>query len=73
MRVIPPSSPLARHPVFPRSRGSAMWVGRCVAELPTPAFVVDEAVARRNAERMLQRCRALGLRLRPHMKTHKTL
>ncbi|XP_019385331.1 PREDICTED: uncharacterized protein LOC109306434 [Crocodylus porosus] len=55
------------------SRGSAMWVGRRVAELPTPAFVVDEAVARRNAERMLQRCGALGLRLRPHMKTHKTL
>ena len=30
-------------------------------------------IAQRNARRMLQRARALGCVLRPHVKTHKTL
>lgn len=50
-----------------------MWLGARLDALPTPALAVDRAVARRNAERMQERCRALGLRLRPHVKTHKTL
>uniref|UniRef100_A0A8C3BBC9 D-serine dehydratase n=1 Tax=Cairina moschata TaxID=8855 RepID=A0A8C3BBC9_CAIMO len=50
-----------------------MWLGARLDTLPTPALAIDRAVARRNAERMQERCRALGLRLRPHVKTHKTL
>ncbi|XP_007434211.1 uncharacterized protein LOC103056254 [Python bivittatus] len=50
-----------------------MWEGRRVEELPTPAFTVDLDVAKRNAQRMRERCQALGVALRPHMKTHKTL
>nr|XP_047909779.1 D-threo-3-hydroxyaspartate dehydratase-like [Anser cygnoides] len=50
-----------------------MWLGARLDALPTPALAVDRATARRNAERMQERCRALGLRLRPHVKTHKTL
>ncbi|XP_025945508.1 uncharacterized protein LOC112977401 [Apteryx rowi] len=56
----------------PQQQGST-WLGRRLEELPTPALAVAEATARRNAERMLERCRALGVRLRPHVKTHKTL
>jgi D-serine deaminase-like pyridoxal phosphate-dependent protein len=40
-------------------------------ELPTPAPLVDLARLRRNAEAMLDRARAWGVRLRPHVKTHK--
>ncbi|XP_026543475.1 uncharacterized protein LOC113425518 [Notechis scutatus] len=50
-----------------------MWEGRRLEELPTPAFTVDLGVATRNAQRMRERCQALGVALRPHMKTHKTL
>ncbi|XP_062998701.1 D-serine dehydratase-like [Elgaria multicarinata webbii] len=50
-----------------------MWAGRRVEELQSPAFTVDIDVAKRNAQRMRERCRALGVTLRPHMKTHKTL
>lgn len=50
-----------------------MWEGCPVVELPTPAFTVDLDVASRNAQRMQERCQALGVALRPHMKTHKTL
>ncbi|XP_068790142.1 D-serine dehydratase-like isoform X2 [Struthio camelus] len=59
-------------PGAPQVSGT-MWLGRRLEELPTPALAVSEATARRNAERMRERCRALGVRLRPHVKTHKTL
>lgn len=44
-----------------------------LASLRTPCYVVDVAVARANAERMLAKATALGTVLRPHMKTHKTI
>lgn len=39
--------------------------------LPTPALLLDAARLRRNAARVGDRVRALGARLRPHVKTHK--
>lgn len=42
-------------------------------DLQTPAALVDEAVARRNCERMLARARDWDVELRPHVKTHKTV
>ena len=41
-------------------------------DLPTPALVVDAAIARRNIKRMADYAAAHGLRLRPHTKTHKS-
>lgn len=42
-------------------------------ELSTPAAIVDLDVAERNCARMRERMAALGVRLRPHVKTHKTV
>jgi len=42
-------------------------------ELPTPALVVDLDRLERNIEHMAERARQLGVRLRPHVKTHKCL
>lgn len=42
-------------------------------ELTTPFFVVDRAIARRNAERMREKAARGGVVLRPHVKTHKTV
>lgn len=39
--------------------------------LPTPSLLLDVARVRHNAARMTERARALGVRLRPHVKTHK--
>ncbi|XP_077160555.1 D-serine dehydratase-like isoform X2 [Paroedura picta] len=50
-----------------------MQVGQRVEDLPTPAFTVDLDVVKKNAQEMVQRFRALGVNMRPHMKTHKTL
>jgi D-serine deaminase-like pyridoxal phosphate-dependent protein len=46
---------------------------RCENDLPTPSLVIDAAVVERNLARMAEYCRARGLALRPHAKTHKSL
>jgi D-serine deaminase-like pyridoxal phosphate-dependent protein len=42
-----------------------------LADVDTPALVVDLDAVERNIDRMQARCDALGLALRPHIKTHK--
>jgi D-serine deaminase-like pyridoxal phosphate-dependent protein len=40
-------------------------------EIPTPALLLDLDVVERNLRRMAERAAALGVALRPHVKTHK--
>ena len=47
-------------------------VGDPVDEVDTPALLVDLDAFERNLDRMAERARALGVRLRPHAKTHKS-
>lgn len=42
-----------------------------IENLGTPSLILDLARVRRNAERMSARATALGVRIRPHVKTHK--
>jgi D-serine deaminase-like pyridoxal phosphate-dependent protein len=42
-----------------------------LADIPTPAALVDEARMGRNIARMRERMNALGVKLRPHVKTPK--
>src|SRR5512135_3211015 len=44
-----------------------------VGDLPTPALLLDLDVLERNLDHMAARTRALGVALRPHVKTHKCL
>src|ERR1044071_4503716 len=44
-----------------------------LAELTTPAFLVDAARVRANCDRMREKARASGVAFRPHVKTHKTI
>lgn len=44
-----------------------------IAELVTPAALVDVERVERNCRRMAERVTRLGARLRPHVKTHKTV
>ncbi len=44
-----------------------------ISDLPTPAALVDLDQLERNAARMADRARRLGVRLRPHVKTHKCI
>jgi D-serine ammonia-lyase len=45
----------------------------CLQDLPTPAFVVNRHAFASNCARVLEFCRTVGWKLRPHIKTHKTL
>ena len=42
-----------------------------IADLPTPALLLHADRLDANLRRMAERARALGVRLRPHLKTHK--
>jgi D-serine deaminase-like pyridoxal phosphate-dependent protein len=42
-----------------------------IHELPTPALLVDLDILEANIRGMADRCRTLGVGLRPHVKTHK--
>ncbi len=44
-----------------------------VADLPTPALLLDRAKLETNLGAMASRARALGVALRPHIKTHKCI
>lgn len=42
------------------------------AQIPTPALIVDIAKVQRNLDRAAAYCQSHGLKLRPHIKTHKS-
>jgi len=44
-----------------------------LSDLPTPCLVLDRAVLARNIDRMAQAVGRLGVALRPHMKTAKSI
>jgi len=44
-----------------------------IDSIHTPAFVVNEAVALRNIAAFQGHCDKVGLKLRPHIKTHKSI
>lgn len=48
-------------------------IGSHISTLPSPALVVSLPKVQENCERMRAKCVELGIRLRPHVKTHKTL
>lgn len=50
---------------------SADRIVELVADIETPAVLIDDAVVQRNIERFQAHCDEQGLRLRPHIKTHK--
>lgn len=48
------------------------YVGKRLSDIPTPAFLVDKEIVVRNCQNMLKKCLEVGIKLRPHVKTHKT-
>lgn len=44
-----------------------------ISDVPTPSFLVDLDKVKKNAQKMINICNGFGVKLRPHMKTHKTI
>ncbi|POR34768.1 D-serine dehydratase [Tolypocladium paradoxum] len=59
------------YPTSPKDALAALYVGKSIRHVPTPAAVINVAAARRNCARMLQACEELSLGWRAHVKTHK--
>src|SRR5690606_32930648 len=71
-----PRRPVARDP--PRQKAGrvmnpAPTADAPTADIPTPSLVVDVEVLRRNISSLHERLAGLGVRVRPHVKTHKSL
>ncbi|WP_217433717.1 alanine racemase [Caulobacter sp. S45] len=52
---------------------AALVSGSALERMPTPSLLLDRSRLERNCERARARCRELGVRLRPHMKTAKSI
>lgn len=49
------------------------FVGKHLAELPTPSILLDRHLIKANCTAMLQICKKLEVGFRAHVKSHKTL
>ena len=47
------------------------FVGKHLGDVPTPAAILDQAIIKDNCNQMLRACQSLGVKFRPHVKTHK--
>lgn len=61
------------YPASSKDELTKAFVGKSIAEIPTPAAVINVAAVRRNCQRMLEACSSLNLGWRAHIKTHKTV
>lgn len=57
----------------PQEIGLSKTESRSLFQLQTPALILDRPRLERNAARMLAKVRALGVTLRPHVKTSKSI
>jgi hypothetical protein len=66
-----PTTHLENYPVSPLDALKAQYIGQHVANLPTPAIILDRSKIVRNCNAMLQVCSKLGVGFRAHVKSHK--
>ena len=59
------------YPVPSKAQLQALYVGKTLGDVPTPAAVLDRAVVKRNCSQILETCKKLKIQFRPHVKTHK--
>lgn len=53
--------------------GSARKGRKTLRDIPTPAVLIERPVLERNLKRAAERAEALGVALRPHIKTHRSV
>jgi hypothetical protein len=64
---------IANHRVFQVGFDIPANIGDHINDIHTPALVINLDAFERNVSRMADRVRAMGVRLRAHAKTHKSL
>ena len=61
------------YPLSPVDALKRQFLGRRLADLPTPSLILDRSLLRKNCTAMLDVCSKLGVGFRAHVKSHKTL
>ena len=56
----------------PLNRDAGVSQAHDLSRLSTPAMVVDAPTVRRNIERLAKYSQSVGIKIRPHTKTHKS-
>ncbi|MFA5551249.1 MAG: DSD1 family PLP-dependent enzyme [Trueperaceae bacterium] len=69
----PPPARQATRPTVPQSAPASQRVLEHLNSLQTPCLVLDEARMERNIDRLRSHARNLGVTLRPHLKTSKSV
>ena len=59
--------------MLPLSTAASSNIPFPVSKLTTPSVVLERSVVIKNSQRMLERAEKLGVELRPHVKTHKSI
>ncbi|KAH6637747.1 hypothetical protein C7974DRAFT_450768 [Boeremia exigua] len=60
------------YPLSSPSSLKSQFLGKKLADLPTPSIILDRALVRRHCAEMQRVCGALGIGFRAHVKSHKT-
>ena len=55
------------------NKGLSKMMNHRLADLPTPCLLLDEAKMKRNIDRLAKRAEHLGVAMRPHLKTTKSV
>jgi D-serine deaminase-like pyridoxal phosphate-dependent protein len=61
------------YPLSPIDTLKQQFLGKRLADLPTPSLILDQALLKKNCTAMLDVCEKLGVGFRAHVKSHKTL
>lgn len=64
--------PASLYPVADVESLRKEYVGKSLDEIPTPAFIVNRQIVKKNCDNMLSRAEKLHASFRAHVKTHKT-
>lgn len=54
------------------AQDTGSWLSTDLSQIPTPALVLDAAKVRENIERLAKYAASVGIKVRPHTKTHKS-
>ncbi|KAI9091769.1 hypothetical protein DFS34DRAFT_653445 [Phlyctochytrium arcticum] len=69
----PPAGVYPGRPSYSKQELQAAYVGRELADLRTPALIVDKQKTERNCHELLEAAKQAGVAVRVHVKTHKTI
>ncbi|EMG45919.1 hypothetical protein SBY92_004572 [Candida maltosa Xu316] len=64
--------PYEYNPIADKQKLVDEYVGKTISDLPTPSLIINKTKYTSNCQHMINNAKSLGVKLRVHVKTHKT-